>query len=139
MTIDGLAVEINDGARMLDAAASAGIEIPTLCWMKDLNIIGSCRVCLVDLEGEGLVTACETPAREGMVVRTNSDMITAYRKEMLNLILANHNLDCMSCPANGACRLQNLCNEYGIKHSPYEGFRTKIDQKIPVRSEEQHV
>ena len=108
LTINGQAVEAHDDATILCAANEAGVEIPTLCWMKDLNIIGSCRVCLVDLEGEGLVTACETPAREGMVVRTDTPAVMAARRAELQALMDDHRAMCATCVRQETCALHGL-------------------------------
>ena len=133
IVIDGKKITIKQGSTILRAARRNGIRIPTLCYMEDVNYIGSCRLCMVEIEGyDTFFAACNTKVREGMIIHTESETLTKYRKEMLNLILANHEPDCMSCSANGTCRLQDLCNRYGIRHSVYQGSRSEIDRKIPV-------
>ncbi|MBO4365904.1 MAG: (2Fe-2S)-binding protein [Eggerthellaceae bacterium] len=112
--IDGRTIEVAEGATLLDAAQSAGIDIPTLCWMKDLNIIGSCRVCLVDVEGEGLVASCETVAREGMVVRTDTPAVAAARRAELQLIMGDHRAVCASCVRQETCALRDLASRYNV-------------------------
>ena len=131
-TIDGKAIRAKAGTTILEAARAEGIDIPTLCYMKGVNEIGSCRLCMVEIEGyETLFASCRTRAAEGMNICTSSERLTAYRKTMLRLILSNHRTDCMSCPGNGICHLQELCNSYGIKESGYAGSRAKIEQKLP--------
>ena len=119
LTINGQAVEAQDDATILCAANEAGVEIPTLCWMKDLNIIGSCRVCLVDLEGEGLVTACETPVREGMVVRTDTPAVMAARRAELQALMDDHRAMCATCVRQETCALRDLASKYNVADSPY--------------------
>ena len=131
--INGLDLQAEDGKTILEIARSNGIDIPTLCYMEGVSDIGMCRLCVVEAEGfDNLLPACRTKARDGMVVVTESDTLTEYRKEMLKLILSNHHLDCMSCPANGTCELQNMCNRYGIEHADHDGTRKKIESKLPV-------
>ena len=132
LSINGKNISVPEKITILEAAASAGIEIPTLCYLKGVNAIGSCRLCMVEIEGySGLLAACKTIVREDMVVTTESEKITAYRREMLKLILSNHTVDCMNCPDNGICRLQKLCNEYDIKEAGYLGSRAEIENKLP--------
>ena len=124
ITIDGAAVQAAAGATILEAARAAGVRIPTLCYLEGASAIGSCRLCVVEVEGEANpVPACTTPARDGMAVATDSPRLTAHRRVALELILADHGLDstsyCFSCAKNGACELQDLCRAYGVEGSPY--------------------
>ena len=122
LKINGIGVQVEDGATVLEAARKAGIEIPTLCYMKEINEIGACRICMVEVQemrGENLgparmVTACVYPASEGMVVKTNTDKVRKARKTTLEMILSTHNRRCLSCVRSGNCELQTLCYEYGI-------------------------
>ncbi|QOF68875.1 formate dehydrogenase subunit alpha [Actinobacillus sp. GY-402] len=124
LTIDGLTVQVEKGTTVLEAAKSVGINIPTLCYLKDVSNIGSCRVCVVDVEGyDKLPTSCNTLAQDGMVVRTQTDRVVKSRRMALDLILSHHNLICFSCPSNGACELQNVCHQCGISESSYENIR----------------
>ncbi len=133
ITINGTVTEVNEGTTILDAAKAIGVEIPTLCYMEGVSDVGSCRLCMVEVEGyDMLLAACRTLVKDGMVINTESDNLTAYRIEMLKMILSNHNLDCMSCPANGTCELQNLCNRYGIKHADHVGIRQMIEKDKPA-------
>ena len=105
--INGVELEVPKGTTVLEAAHQAGFEIPTLCYMKELAPDGSCRMCLVEVEGaRGLMTACAAPVTEGMVVRTNTPEVLESRKFILQMMLSNHTGDCMSCAANGKCKLQ---------------------------------
>ena len=115
LTIDDTSVTVEDDATILDAAKAANISIPTLCYFKGLCDIGACRVCCVEVEGdERLSAACNTPATEGMVVRTRSDRAEAARKTNLELIRSRHDLDCRNCVRYGTCRLQYLLKSYGL-------------------------
>ena len=121
LTIDGRAVTVEEGTSILDAAATVGIRIPTLCYLKDLNEIGACRVCVVEVEGiDQLVAACNNTVLEGMVVRTNSPKVRVARRMNMELLLATHDSECTSCVRSGNCTLQTLANDLGISDLPYE-------------------
>lgn len=129
LIIDGKDIETAPGTTILEAARSAGIEIPTLCHLKHVNEIGCCRLCVVEAEGiDKLLPACNTKVREGMVIRTKNERITKARRLVLDLLLSNHRQDCFSCSKNGACELQKYCVEYGLEHSSYDGTRIKIEK-----------
>ena len=122
LTIDGVQVTVPADYTVLDAAREAGVNIPTLCYLKDVNAIGSCRLCLVEIEGaRGLQAACVSPVAEGQIVRTNTAKLRASRKTNLELILSNHNRECTSCVRSGNCELQALCREYGVDEYPFDG------------------
>lgn len=121
LTIDGRAVSVAEGTSILDAAATVGIKIPTLCYLKELNEIGACRVCVVEVEGiDQLVAACNNTVLEGMVVRTNSPKVRVARRMNMELLLATHDSECTSCVRSGNCTLQALANDLGISELPYE-------------------
>lgn len=125
LNIDGFNVQVEENTTILDAAKSAGIQIPTLCYLKNISNIGSCRVCVVEVEGlEKLVTSCNTLAQAGMIIRTDSAKIVQSRRMALDLILSHHNLICFSCPSNGVCELQDVCHKCGITESSYESVRS---------------
>lgn len=128
-TMDGRKVTAEPGTTILEAARAAHIDIPTLCYLKNISEIGACRLCMVEIEGHGsLRAACRTRVEEGMVIRTSSDRINAYRRTMLQLILADHRANCLSCSGNGICRLQDLCSRDGVAESSFEGSRAKIEK-----------
>ncbi|MBQ8979094.1 MAG: (2Fe-2S)-binding protein [Oscillospiraceae bacterium] len=132
ITVNGKEILARDGVTILTAARENGIDIPTLCFMEGVSDIGMCRLCVVEVEGySNFLPACRTKALEGMVITTESDELNSYRREMLELILASHYLDCMSCPANGSCELQDLCNRFDIRHSSYEGLSKEIKKRLP--------
>ena len=132
-TIDGKRCEGAEGVTLLELACANGIDIPTLCCLNGVNEIGSCRLCMVEAEGyDRLLPACKSRARDGMVVRTTSERLEAYRREMLKFLLSNHKIDCMNCAENGACALQSLCNRYGVSESKYTGSRLPIEEKLPL-------
>ncbi|MEA4911498.1 MAG: NADH-dependent [FeFe] hydrogenase, group A6 [Oscillospiraceae bacterium] len=114
LTVNGISVTVPEGATILDAATKAGIRIPTLCYMKDINAIGACRMCLVEVKGaRGLMAACVAPATNGMEVQTNTQKLRDARKMTLELMLSNHRTDCLACSRSTNCELQSLANEYG--------------------------
>ena len=136
LTINGKHCTVPEGATVLEAARGIGIDIPILCYLKDVNDLGSCRLCMVEAEGYArLLPACRTKAVDGMVIETETPKLAEYRKTMLRLILSNHRAACMSCPENGACRLQALCNRYGIEESGIVGSRIGIEEELPVLSD----
>ena len=130
--IDDKKITVEEGTTILAAAKANGIKIPTLCFLKEVNEIGSCRMCMVEeKDKKTLLPACRTQVKEGMVLYTYSERLTKYRREMLSLILSDHILDCMNCPKNGLCKLQELCNEYDVKGTNYKGLRYHIESKLP--------
>ena len=126
VTIDGIQVQVKEGSTILQAAQSVGIEIPTLCYLKDLTPGASCRICLVEIAGNPkLFTACSTPVAEGNVIFTKSEKVIAARRSVLDLMLSTHNADCFSCAKNGECQLQNLCYEYGVEQTSFAGVKNE--------------
>ena len=113
--INGMPLSVPKGISILEAARYAGIEIPTLCYLKDINEIGACRICMVEVKGaRNLVTACVYPVSEGMEVFTNTERVRHSRKTTLELILSTHDKKCLSCVRSGTCELQALCKEFGV-------------------------
>ena len=120
ITVNGINLSVPENTTILEAANSAGIHIPTLCYLKDLNEIGACRICMVEIEGKDkLVAACNNPVYEGMVVYTDSAKVRNARRVNLELILSQHNTECTTCVRNGNCTLQTLTEEMGIINNPY--------------------
>ena len=115
LTIDGTAVSVEAGATILEAARAAGIEIPTLCYLEELPPGGSCRVCVVEVEGSRtLVGSCHTPVAGGMVVHTQTPRVLRARRVVLELMMASHPDSCLVCDEANRCTLRRLCMEYGI-------------------------
>lgn len=114
LTIDGVNVEVAPGTTVLEAAKQAGVRIPTLCYLKDINQIGACRICCVDTGARVLQAACMLPVSEGMTVKTNTPAVRSARKMNLELLISNHDRKCLSCVRSGSCELQGLCNELGV-------------------------
>ena len=120
LKINGLDVSAPAGSTILEAAHIAGIRIPTLCFLKEINEIGACRMCIVEVKGaRNLVAACVHPINEGMEVRTNTPELIAARKRTLELILSDHDKKCLSCVRSGNCELQALCQELGVADENY--------------------
>ena len=114
--INDRAYSVPKGSTILEAARYAGIEIPTLCYLKEINEIGACRICMVEVKGaRSLVTACVFPVNEGMEIYTNTEKVRHSRKMTLELILSTHDRKCLSCVRSGTCELQKLCKEFGVK------------------------
>lgn len=121
LTIDNIPVSVPSGTTILDAATMAGVHIPSLCYLKDINEIGACRVCIVELaHSKKLAAACINPVEEGMVVYTNSPKVRAARKINVELILSQHNCNCAYCVRSGNCQLQALANDLGLLDIRYE-------------------
>lgn len=121
LTIDGREANVREGSTILEAAASVGIEIPTLCYLKELNEISACRICMAEVEGyERLVPSCSEKVAESMVVHTNSKRARTARETNLKLILSQHDGDCTTCVRSQNCRLQDLAKEFNIIDNPYE-------------------
>lgn len=118
--INGMSLSVPAGISILEAARYAGIEIPTLCYLKGINEIGACRICMVEVVGaRSLVSACVFPVNEGMEIFTNSEKVRHSRKTTLELILSTHDKSCLSCVRSGTCELQKLCKEFGVDNPNY--------------------
>lgn len=134
ITIDGIKMEVPKTYTVLDAARSAGIDIPTLCHLKEINEIGACRMCIVEVEGaRGFVTSCVMPVSEGMIVRTNTKAIREARKVTLELLLSNHVKECLTCVRSGNCELQTLAKKLNVQGIEFEGEMSnrEIDELSP--------
>lgn len=123
--INGMQVSAPAGSTILEAARLAHVEIPTLCFLKDVNEIAACRMCTVEITGGKLAAACVYPVTPGLEIRTSTPELRKYRKKTLQLILSNHDRSCLSCVRSGECELQTLCKELGVEDSQlYDGERT---------------
>jgi NADP-reducing hydrogenase subunit HndD len=126
ITINNKKVEVKEGSYVLDAVKQAGFNLPTLCYMKDYLPEGACRMCLVEIEGVSkLITSCSEPARDGMIINTNTKRLIDARKTNLELILSNHNNDCNNCLKNTKCALQSLSDQYNCDTEHFGGSKTK--------------
>ena len=137
VTINGKALSVAEGKTILEAAREAGIVIPTLCYLKDLNEVGACRVCVVEVKGsDRLVAACNTKVAEGMEIETASVRVMEARKHNLQLILSAHDCNCLTCERNGICRLQLLAQQMGLmERQPYpvRVAKDKWDAALPLQ------
>lgn len=134
INIDGREIEVEEGITVLQAARNAKIDIPTLCFLKDVNSAGDCRMCIVEIEGKrGLVPSCNTIVEEGMKIKTNTPGINESRKVILDLILSSHNRTCLTCVRNGNCELQTLAEKFGMAEIEYPGKEVEphIDDLSP--------
>ena len=134
LTIDDKEIEIEEGKTILEAARKVNIDIPTLCFLKDINEVGECRMCVVEVEGRrGFATSCIQKVEEGMVVHTNTEKVIEARRLVLDLILSNHDRECLTCTRNGNCELQKLAQEFNLDEIEYKGERTphEIDDLSP--------
>ncbi len=127
--INGMPFSVEKNTTILEACHQFGIKIPTLCYLKDINEIGACRMCLCEVKGaRSLVAACVYPIdREGTEIFTNTPAIQKYRKTTLELIVSNHDKKCLSCPRSNSCELQKLCVEYGVDETKFSGEETKSE------------
>lgn len=135
LTINNKEVSVKEGTTILNAAASVGVMIPHLCYLKGINEIAACRVCVVELEGkEKLITACNNVVEEGMVIYTNSPRVREVRKTNINLILSQHNCQCAVCVRSGNCTLQKIANDLGCLDNPYrqEIEHTPWNKNFPI-------
>ena len=135
LTIDGQKVSVPQGTTIMQAAATVGIEIPRLCYLKGINEISACKVCVVEIQGQNrVVTACTTPVQEGLVVYTNSPKARSIRRTNVELILSQHDCMCATCVRSGNCSLQTLANDLGIYDIPYERdvVDTPWNQEFPL-------
>jgi formate dehydrogenase alpha subunit len=142
LTIDGKSTSVPQGSTILEAARQLNIHIPTLCWLKKISTTGACRICAVEIAGvDRPMTACNTPVKEGIVVTTQSEALTKARKQIMELILLNHPLDCPVCDAGGECDLQDTCFELGVNRQHFKSEdvnpptidRWPLIQQVPSR------
>ena len=134
LTIDNQKITVPKGTTILNAAKQAGIDIPTLCFLKEINEVGDCRMCIVEVEGRrGFATSCIQTVEEGMVVHTHTPNVLEARHVILDLIISNHAKDCLTCTRSGNCELQALATKFNVLNIEFEGERTehKIDDLSP--------
>jgi NADH dehydrogenase/NADH:ubiquinone oxidoreductase subunit G len=128
LTVDGTTIAASEGQSVLDACIAAGLHIPRLCHDPRLEPYGGCRLCVVEIEGmRGYPTSCTTRAADGMVVTTQSDDLHSMRKTVVELLLSDHNISCLSCDSTGRCDLQDLAYEFGIEAPRFSGETHRVD------------
>lgn len=127
LTIDGKRISVKEGVTVLEAARQSGIYIPTLCYHPSLTPYGGCRLCIVEIENlRGFPTSCTTPVAEGMVVRTNTPQLQELRRNVFELILAEHPQQCLTCPKNLRCELQEVSSRIGVKEITLPPIRKEL-------------
>ena len=134
LTIDNQKIQVKEGTTILEAAKQAGIDIPTLCFLKDINEVGDCRMCIVEVEGrKGFATSCIQKVEEGMIVHTHTPNVLEARHVILDLIISNHAKDCLTCTRSGNCELQTLAVKFNVLNVEFPGEMTKhkIDDLSP--------
>ena len=134
LTIDGIEVKVPKSTTILEAAKQAGIDIPTLCFLKDINEVGDCRMCIVEIEGRrGFATSCIQTVEEGMVIHTHTPNVLEARHVILDLIISNHAKDCLTCTRSGNCELQTLAVKFNVLNVEFPGEMTKhkVDDLSP--------
>jgi len=126
ITINNRQYEVPSNYTILDACRAAQIDVPTLCFLKDINETGACRMCVVEVEGaRNLQASCVTPVRDGMVVKTNTPRVINSQKTTLELLLANHNIECLVCNRNGQCELQDLAERFQLKEIYFDNYKKR--------------
>ena len=140
MIIDGMPVQIEGEKNLLELIRKTGIQLPTFCYHTELSIYGACRMCMVENKWGGLDAACSTVPKPGMEIKTNTERLRKYRKNILELLLANHCRDCTTCNNNGKCKLQDLAVRFGINEIrfPNTAEGTKIDDSSPCIIRDAH-
>ncbi|MEI6563430.1 MAG: NADH-dependent [FeFe] hydrogenase, group A6 [bacterium] len=133
--VDGVQVTVPEKSTILQAADSINVNVPRLCYHPDLSVIGACRVCVVEVDGQrNPVASCSFPVAEGMKVKTSSPLLRRLRRDVVELILDNHPMDCQTCDRNGTCELQKLAHDLGVRERLFEGERKRFpqDESSPV-------
>jgi formate dehydrogenase major subunit len=131
LDIDGIRVTVPAGTSVMRAAAQAGVAVPKLCATDSLDAFGSCRLCVVDIDGrKGTPASCTTPCEDGMVVHTQTPHVAKIRRGVMELYISDHPLDCLTCPANGDCELQDMAGVVGLREVRY-GFEGENHLEAP--------
>lgn len=129
LLVNGMSVALNGEKSLLEVVRNAGVDLPTLCYHPELSLHGACRLCMVEVEGRGVVAACHTPPESGMVVNTNSAVLRRLRKIALELLLSRHDRECTSCLRSGHCSLQDLSNRFGVSDLR---FKQERSEHLPI-------
>ena len=130
LTIDGFDITVPEGTSVMRASAEAGIQVPKLCASDNLEAFGSCRLCVVEIEGRrGTPASCTTPVMDGMIVKTQSPKVKKIRKGVMELYISDHPLDCLTCAANGDCELQDMAGMVGLRDVRYEAVANHFEQR----------
>ena len=126
ITIDGRKVEFTDEKNLLTIIRKAGIDIPTLCYHSELSTFGACRLCMVEDDRGRMFASCSEEPWDGMVIRTNTERLRKYRKLIIELLLAAHCRDCLTCEKSGDCNLQTLAKRFGIMHVRFQNYKEQM-------------
>jgi NADH-quinone oxidoreductase subunit G len=132
ITVNGLRVPLNGERNLLEVARAAKVEIPTFCYHSELSVYGACRLCMVEVEGRGLVASCSTAPEPDMVVRTNTAEIREMRRTIVELLLANHPKGCLTCAKSPSCQLLDLASKLGVDDVPFQN--TTPEAKLDTSS-----
>lgn len=135
LEVDGIPVSVPEGTSVMRAASLAGVDIPKLCATDSLEAFGSCRLCVVEIDGRrGTPASCTTPCADGMQVRTQTPKVEKLRQGVMELYISDHPLDCLTCPANGDCELQDMAGVVGLRQVRYgyEGRITSTRRRTPA-------
>ncbi|MAT40598.1 MAG: ferredoxin, partial [Ectothiorhodospiraceae bacterium] len=124
--VDGAPVKIEGERNVLELVRKAGVDIPTFCYHSELSVYGACRLCMVDVENEGVKASCSLPPRDGMHIKTSTAEIREMRKISVELLLANHKMDCPTCPRISECKLKNIAKRLGVKDIRFKRTETEI-------------
>ena len=132
MIINGARIPFKDEKNILDVVRNAGIELPTFCYYSELSVYGACRMCIVEDSRGEILTACSTPPKTGMAIKTTTPKLQKHRKIILKLLLASHCRECTTCSKSGACRLQDLANRFGIKEIRFDKSEKAFKDEYPI-------
>lgn len=126
MTIDNVSVQVNGERNLLEVIRKAHIDLPTFCYHSDISVYGACRMCMVEVEGRGVLPACSTPPEDGMIIRTSTKQIRDLRKIIVELMLAGHDANCTTCPKSGDCKLQRIAAQMGIRKVRFQNTTREL-------------
>ncbi len=127
VTVNNKRIPIEDEKNLLEIVRKAGIELPTFCYHSELSVYGACRLCIVEVEGRGVMASCSTPPRDGMKIKTSTKKLRDIRKMTMELLLANHEMNCPSCSKEGSCKLQSIASKLGVSDIRFRKTREKMD------------
>ena len=134
LIINNAKVAFGDERNILEVIRKQKIELPTFCYHSELSAYGSCRLCMVEVEGKGILPACSTPPEDGMKIRTNNEQIREMRKIIVELLLANHDKDCTSCRKSETCQLQSLARKLGIDAVRFKNVAKKEEKDFSTHA-----
>lgn len=127
VTVNNERIPIEGEKNLLEIVRKAGIELPTFCYHSELSVYGACRLCIVEVEGRGIMASCSTPPKDGMKIKTSTKKLRDTRKMTMELLLANHEMSCPSCSKEGSCKLQSIASKLGVSDIRFRKTREKMD------------